>query len=307
MNDEKLSNLELLEQDIWFNFCYYYQCELDDDSTATENQSYIDQKEKIIKRMQRNDFSVNEERISFAEMMEEDLNIPFKPSQLGELLMQLNTLRVEVNNLPAKIFQRQYSDILIAYVDILGTLDSIENKKLARSAKATLAVKARYENNLHPRQEIIHRVLLEQVAQRGCKWDNPNQAVTSIIPILIKEFEKYDLIWVKSEIDLKQAELQKLEQDDELKSEPLSDNSIKRKKGSSVVKAKKVKNLQDELKKLDSILHSKNPSLKLKDLEYKMPYNNTAYLDETIIHWLREQPEILKDIVLNQAVANKNG
>jgi len=129
MIDKKLSRLEQLEQDIWLNFCYYYQCELDDESIASENQSYIDKKEKIIKRMQQNDFSVNEERISFAEMMGDDLNIPFKPSQLAEFLIQLNTLRVEVNNLPAKMFQRQYSDILIAYVQLLGGLEFIQNHK----------------------------------------------------------------------------------------------------------------------------------------------------------------------------------
>jgi len=106
MNNKELSNLELLEQDIWLNFCYYYQCELDDESTAKENQSYIDKKEKIIMRMQQNDFSVNEERVSFVEMMAEDLNIPFKPSQLAELLTQISQLRDEVGISPARIFQK---------------------------------------------------------------------------------------------------------------------------------------------------------------------------------------------------------
>ena len=297
MSDKKLLNLDMLEQDVWFNFCYYYQCELGDESIAMQNQSYIDKNEKIIKRMQQNDFSLSEQSVYLINLTGDVSVIRFKPPQFAELLTQISQLRGDVGILSAKIFQRQYSDILITYAQVLGGLEFIQNNKLARSAKAMLAVKARYDKHLHPRQEIIHRVLLEQVAQRGCKWDNPNQAVTSIIPILIKEFEKYDLIWVKSEIDLKQAELQKLEQDDELKSEPLSDHSIKRKKASSAVKAKKIKKLQDELKKLDSILHSKHPSLKLKDLNYKMPYNNTAYLDETIIHWLRGQPEILTEIL----------
>lgn len=297
MNDKKLLNLDMLEQDVWFNFCYYYQCELDDESIATQNQSYIDKNEKIIKRMKQNDFPVNEDRISFAEMMGDELNIPFKPSQLAELLIQIIQLRADVDILPAKIFQRQYSDILITYAQVLGGLEFIQNNKLARSAKAMLAVKVRYENHLHPRQEIIHRVLREQVAQRGRKWGTTNEAVTSIIPILIKEFEKYDLIWVKSQMNLMQAELQKLEQDGELKSESFSESSIKRKKVSSAVKAKKITKLQAELKKLDSILHAKHPSLKLKDLKYKMPYNNTAYLDETIIHWLRGQPEISEEIL----------
>ncbi|MFW1852818.1 hypothetical protein ACG9XR_19930 [Acinetobacter guillouiae] len=297
MNDKKLLNLDMLEQDIWFNFCYNYQCDELEIVKGTDSQVYNDSIEKIILSLQTKDFLVNERITYLAELMGKTVSVPFKPFQIAELLKRICALRRVVNHISAHHFQRQYSDILIAYVDTLGEFDSIENEILARSAKATLAVKARYGNHLHPRQEIIHRVLLEQVAQRGRKWDNPNQAVTSIIPILIKEFEKYDLIWVKSEISLKQAELQKLEQDDVHISEPLSDHSIKRKKASSAVKAKKVKNLQDELKKLDSILHSKHPSLKLKDSNYKMPYNNTAYLDETIIHWLRGQPEILKEIV----------
>ena len=143
MNDKKLSSLELLEQDIWFNFCYYYQCELDDESIATENQSYIDKKEKIIQRMKQNNFSVSELMAFRKEMMGEI--IPFKPFQIAELLMQIYTLRLDVEHLSAKIFQRQYSDILIAYVQVLGGFEFIQNNKLARSAKATLAVKARYD------------------------------------------------------------------------------------------------------------------------------------------------------------------
>ena len=143
MNDKKLSSLELLEQDIWLNFCYYYQCELDDESIATENQSYIDKKEKIIQRMKQNNFSVSELMAFRKEMMGEI--IPFKPFQIAELLMQIYTLRLDVEHLSAKIFQRQYSDILIAYVQVLGGFEFIQNNKLARSAKATLAVKARYD------------------------------------------------------------------------------------------------------------------------------------------------------------------
>ena len=120
MIDKKLSRLEQLEQDIWLNFCYYYQCELDNELIETENQSYIDQKEKIIKRMQQNDFPLSEQSAFHLEMMGDVVSIPFKPFQIAQLLMQINTLRLEVNNLPAKIFQRQYSDILIAYVQMLG-------------------------------------------------------------------------------------------------------------------------------------------------------------------------------------------
>lgn len=174
MNDKKLSSLELLEQDIWLNFCYYYQCELNDESIASENQSCIDKKEKIIKRMQQNDFAVSELMAFRQEMVGE--TIPFKPSQLAELLTHLNTLKVEMNNLPAKIFQRQYSDVLIAYVQMLGGLEFIKNNTLAKSAKAIIAVKARYAKHLYPRREIIYRILREQVAHHG-KWKNLNQAV----------------------------------------------------------------------------------------------------------------------------------
>lgn len=67
--DKKLSSLEQLEQNIWLNFCYYYQCELDNELIETENQSYIDQKEKIIKRMQQNDFPLSEQSAFHLEMM----------------------------------------------------------------------------------------------------------------------------------------------------------------------------------------------------------------------------------------------
>ena len=298
MDSKIISDLGLLEQNILENFCYYFQCDLVEEFG---NPLYAATKEKIMLRMKENDFPLSEQALSLIEASGDIKSIPFKPDQIYELLLQINSLRQDIEQLKKAHQKKRYSNILMAYVDALGgKLYLIYNTKLERQAKATQAAVASHTKNLYPRQEIIHRVLREQVAQRGRKWDTPNEAVTSIIPILIKEFEKYDVIWIKSEIDLKQAELQKLEQDDELKSESLSDNSIKRKKVSSAVKAKKIKKLQDELKKLDSILHSKHPSLKLKDLKYKMPYNNTAYLDETIIHWLRGQPEILEEILFSE-------
>lgn len=297
MNNKKLSNVELLEQDIWLNFCYYYQCELDDESTATENQSCIDKKEKIIKRMQQNDFSVNEERISFAEMMGADLNIPFKPSQLAELLIQLNTLRVEVNNLPAKIFQRQYSDILIASVQMLGGLEFIQNPTLAKSAKAIIAVKARYNKHLYPRREIIYRILREQVARRG-KWDNLNQAVNFVLVDLVKAFEVYDIQWIKSELVLKQEMLDKLEWRKLSMKQDLAELEGIPRKITTASAAKKIEKLQMELKNLNQVLKAKYPSKEMEKFGYKMPYSG-GYIAETIIHELRNQPEILKEILLN--------
>jgi hypothetical protein len=297
VNNKKLSNVELLEQDIWLNFCYYYQCELDDESTATENQSCIDKKEKIIKRMQQNDFSVNEERISFAEMMGADLNIPFKPSQLAELLIQLNTLRVEVNNLPAKIFQRQYSDILIASVQMLGGLEFIQNPTLAKSAKAIIAVKARYNKHLYPRREIIYRILREQVARRG-KWDNLNQAVNFVLVDLVKAFEVYDIQWIKSELVLKQEMLDKLEWRKLSMKQDLAELEGIPRKITTASAAKKIEKLQMELKNLNQVLKAKYPSKEMEKFGYKMPYSG-GYIAETIIHELRNQPEILKEILLN--------
>ncbi|AVF45530.1 MULTISPECIES: hypothetical protein [Acinetobacter] len=295
MNNKKLSNVELLEQDIWLNFCYYYQCELDDESTATENQSCIDKKEKIIKRMQQNDFSVNEERISFAEMMGADLNIPFKPSQLAELLIQLNTLRVEVNNLPAKIFQRQYSDILIASVQMLGGLEFIQNPTLAKSAKAIIAVKARYDKHLYPRREIIYRILREQVARRG-KWKTLNQAVNFVLDDLVKAFEEYDIQWIKSELVLKQEMLTKLERELlSVKQDKAGQGGIRRKPRTALT-SKKIVDLKKELNELNQILRAKYPSKEMEKLKYKIPYSG-GYIAETIIHELRNQPDILKEIL----------
>jgi len=297
VNNKKLSNVELLEQDIWLNFCYYYQCELDDESTATENQSCIDKKEKIIKRMQQNDFSVNEERISFAEMMGADLNIPFKPSQLAELLIQLNTLRVEVNNLPAKIFQRQYSDILIASVQMLGGLEFIQNPTLAKSAKAIIAVKARYDKHLYPRREIIYRILREQVARHG-KWKTLNQAVNSVLVDLDKAFEEYDIQWIKSELVLKQEMLDKLGWHKQSAKQAIVELEGIIRKITTASAAKKIEKLQMELKKLNQVLKAKYPSKEMEKFGYKMPYSG-GYIAETIIHELRNQPEILKEILLN--------
>lgn len=295
MDSKIISNLALLEQNILENFCYYYQCDL---VAEFGNPLYAAMKEKIMLRMKDNDFSLSEQALSLIEVSGDIKSIPFKPVQIFELLVQINSLRQDMEQLKKTLQKNRYSNILMAYVDALGgKLYLICDTTLERQAKATQAAVASHTKNLYPRREIIYRILREQVAQRGRKWDNLNQAVTSIIPILLKEFEKYDVIWIKSEITHMQAELQKLEKDDEFMSEPRSDNSVKRKKVSSAVKAKKINKIQAEIKKLDSILHSKSPSVKLKDLNYNMPYNNTAYLDETIIHWLRGQPEILEEIL----------
>ena len=244
--------------------------------------------------MQQNDFSVNEERISFAEMMGSDLNIPFKPSQLAELLTQLNALRVKVNDLPTKIFQRQYSDILIAYVQMLGGVEFIQNRTLAKSAKSIIAVKVRYDKHLYPRREIIYRILRDQVARRG-KWKNLNQAVNFILNDLLKAFEVYDIQWLKEELAEKQKMLWSLEQEWQSAKQAYADSSSVRRKPASITK--KIEKLQMELKSINQILKSKYPSREMEKFGYKMPYSG-GYIAETIIHELRTQPEILQEILL---------
>ena len=293
MINKKISDLSLLEQDIWLNFCYYYHCELDDESIANEDQTYIDKKEKIIRRMQQNDFPLSELMAFRQEMMGE--TIPFKPFQIAELLMLIYKLKVDVSNLPAKMFQRQYSDILIAYVQLLDGLEFIQNHRLARSAKATLAVKARYDKHLYPRREIIYRILREQVVQRG-KWKSLNQAVNFVLDDLVKAFEVYDVEWLQSELVRKQKLLRELEQQSkQLVTHAKAESNSMRRKPASI--AKKIEKLQLELKNLNQILKAEYPSKEMEKFGYKMPYSG-GYVAETIIHELRTQPMILSEIIL---------
>jgi hypothetical protein len=158
-------------------------------------------KEKIMLRMKDNDFSLSEQALSLIEVSGDIKSIPFKPVQIFELLVQINSLRQDMEQLKKTLQKNRYSNILMAYVDVLGgKIYLIYNTALERQAKATKAAMEKHTKSLYPRREIICRVLREQVVQRGRKWDNPTQAVTSIIPILIKEFEKDDVIWIKSEI-----------------------------------------------------------------------------------------------------------
>lgn len=294
MRNKNLSDLDQLQQDIWLNFCYYYQCDLVDMSIKLENSLHTDHFEKIIKRMQQNDFPVSEQLASLMEMMGDAFLIPFKPCQIAQLLMQINMLRLEANRLSSRMFQRQYSDILISYVQVLGGLEFIQNNKLARSAKAILAVKARYDKHLYPRREIIYRILREQVARRG-KWKNPNQAVNFILNDLVKAFEDYDVEWLQSELVLKQKLLRELEQQSkQFVTHAKAESDGVRRKPAQI--AKKIEELQLELKNLNRILKAEYPSKEMEKFGYKMPYSG-GYIAETIIHELRTQPELLREIL----------
>lgn len=293
MTSEKLSNLERLQEDIWQNFCYYYQCDLVDMSIKTENLFHTDHFQEIIKRMQQNDFPLNERFALHLEMMGDVASIPFKPIQIAQLLMQINTLKFEINHLSARVFQRKYSDILIAYVQTIGGLEFIRDIKLARSAKAILAVKARYEKHLYPRREILYRILREQVTRRG-KWKNPNEAVNFVLDDLVKAFEVYDIEWLQSELVLKQKMLRELEQESKQLHAKAQSDGVRRKPASIV---KKIEKLQLELNNLNQILKAKYPSKEMEKFGYKMPYSG-GYIAETIIHELRTQPTILSEIIL---------
>lgn len=292
MTGEKLSNLERLQGDIWQNFCYYYQCDLVDMSIKTENLFHTDHFKEIIKRMQQNDFPLNERFALHLEMMGDVASIPFKPIQIAQLLVQINTLKFEINHLSAQVFQRKYSDILIAYVQTIGGLEFIRDIKLARSAKAILAVKARYEKHLYPRREILYRILREQVTRRG-KWKNPNEAVNFVLNDLVKAFEVYDIEWLKSELALKQKMLRELEQESRQLHAKAQSDSVRRKPASIV---KKIEKLQLELSNLNQILKAKYPSKEMEKFGYKMPYSG-GYIAETIIHELKNHPEILREIL----------
>lgn len=292
MANKNLSDLDRIQQDIWLNFCYYYQCDLVDTSIKPENSLYRDHFEKIIKRMQQNDFPLSEQLACHLEMMGDVVLIPFKPFQIAQLLIQINTLRVEVEHLSTRMFQRQYSEILIAYVQIIGGLEFIQNNKLARSAKAIIAVKARYDKHLYPRREILYRILREQVARRG-KWDNLNQAVNFVLNDLVKAFEAYDIEWLQSEFVLKQKMLSELEQESKQLYVKAQSDGVRRKPASIV---KKIEKLQLELNNLNQILKVKYPSKEMEKFGYKMPYSG-GYIAETIIHELRTQPDILKEIL----------
>ena len=296
MSKEKISKLDVLEQDIWFNFCYNYKCDELNMIEDTYSQAYKDSIGKIILSLQVNDFLVNEHITYLAELIGETFSVPFKPIQIAELLKRIQELRQDVDHISAHLFQRQYSDILIAYVDTLGKPDAIENKNLARSAKATLAVKARYDKHLYPRREIIYRILREQVALRG-KWKTLNEAIHFIVDDLVKAFEVYDLEWLQSELILKQKMLGELEQSKPSVKRDKADLDGIRRKPKTASTSKKIVELKKELINLKKILNSKYPSKEMEKFGYKMPYSG-GYIAETIIHELRTQPTIRSEIIL---------
>ncbi|WP_257233327.1 hypothetical protein [Acinetobacter sp. YH12054] len=275
MFDKTTTDLNTLDDEILSLFLYFYEYTFEEED---EPSSHFDSRRKILMAcMEQNEFKVSQRIKNQQEFFGDIVSVPFEPVQIFELLKQIDSLKHEADNLPPRLYKKRYSEILLAYVEIIGTLDLIQNKEIARKAKATLAVQARYKKHLYPRREILYRVLRDHLALRGCKWDNLNQAITSILPTLKKEYDEYNIEWVRSQIDLKRGLLQKLKQ---------AESS-----------SRKIKKLQTELYELEKILESKYPSKMLEKSNFKIPYN-TDYVDETIIHELRNHPEILKEILL---------
>lgn len=282
MNFDVVTDLNDLEQEMLIIFKYWYDCDFEADIM---HPSYVAARDKIILRMQKNDFLKNPLRVTVVSQFPNDPS--FKPDQIYDLFIKIDLLKSERSNLSSRTCKQRYSEILMAYVDTMGTYYYCSNIGLARKVSAIRAVRARYDKKLLPRREILYSVLREQCALNGCKWKSLNQAVTSIIPTLIKEFEKFDVDWVKVLIKEKEEQL----------GEVMSDG-YKHRKVLSDKKARQVKELQEEIENLTSILNSKNPSVALKHFGYNMPYNNTDYMEETIIHELRKNHDLLKEIII---------
>ncbi|MFH4090148.1 hypothetical protein WAJ00_19735, partial [Acinetobacter baumannii] len=89
------------------------------------------------------DFSLSEQALSLIEASGDLKSIPFKPTQIFELLTQINSLRQGMDQLKKTLQKNHYSNILMAYVDALGgELYLIYNSTLERQAKAVRAAMA---------------------------------------------------------------------------------------------------------------------------------------------------------------------
>ncbi|ENV09152.1 hypothetical protein F4U02_16930 [Acinetobacter haemolyticus] len=284
MDFDIVSDLNDLEQEILITFKYWYDCDFEADIT---HPSYVAARDNIILRMQRNDFLKNPLRVTVISQFPNDPS--FKPSQIYDFFIKIDLLKSEKSSLSIRECKKRFSELLMAYVEVMGAYHCCRNARLERKVGAIRAVRARYDKKLLPRREILYRVLREQCALNGHKWKSLNQAVAAINPILIKEYEKFDVDWVRALIKEKEEDF----------IEVLSDG-YKRRKILSEKKAKQVKELREEIENLRSILNSEQPSVMLKKFGYNMPYNNTDYMDETIIHELRKNHDLLQEILISK-------
>ena len=123
-----------------------------------------------------------------------------------------------------------------------------------------------------------------------------NQAIHFILDDLIRAFEAYDVEWLESELVLKQEMLKQLEQGQSSEKQGKADLGGIRRKPRTASTSKKIEELKKELINLKQILKSKYPSKEMEKSKYKMPYSG-GYIAETIIHELKTQPKILKEIL----------
>jgi hypothetical protein len=267
-----------------FTFKYWYDCDFEADIT---HPSYAAARDNIILRMQQNDFLRNPLRVTVIPQFSN--NPRFKPNQIYDFFIKIDLLKSERSSLSIRECKKRFSELLMSYVEAMGANHCCRNTRLEKKVGAIRAVRARYDKKLLPRREILYRVLREQCALNGQKWKSLNQAVTSIFPTLIKEFEKFDVDWVRALIKEKEEDL----------IEVLSEG-YKRRKILSEKKAMQVKELREEIGNLRSILNSEQPSVMLKKFGYNMPYNNTDYMDETIIHELRKNHDLLQEILISK-------
>ncbi|MFW2163005.1 hypothetical protein ACG93T_16790 [Acinetobacter beijerinckii] len=284
MDFDVVSDLNDLEQEMLITFKYWYDCDFEADIT---HPSYVIARAKIILRMQQNDFLKNPRRVTVIPQFPN--NPRFMPTQMYDLIVKIDVLKSEKSTLSTRECKKRFSELLMAYVEAMGAYYCCRNARLERKVGAIRAVRARYDKKLLPRREILYRVLREQCASNGHKWKSLNQAIASINPILIQEYEKFDIAWVKALIKEKEEDLL----------EVLSDG-YKRRKILSEKKAKQVKELREEIGNLRIILNSEQPSVMLKKFGYNMPYNNTDYMDETIIHELRKNHDLLQEILISK-------
>lgn len=284
MSEINMDDLNDFEQEIFDCLSYCYDCSL---NTRKVIELSSVEKKNIKKKMQVDDYQLNPTYQLHQQLGMQKGDVPVTPKQLLEILNRLEALREKFNNLAKLEIKKLYGQLLQSCVLINENI-GIRNSKIKRRVTGLLAAQAKYEKKLYPRREILYRVLREQVQANG-KWKNLNQAVKSILPLLMKEYLKFDLIWIEDEISAKLEKMKRLRQ---MHSAPKIKNeqSINRQ---ARYYLNRLKRLETEIEELKQALYAKDPS---RALGKKMPFN-ADYTDESIIHHLRNCPDILKEIL----------
>lgn len=284
MSEINMDDLNDFEQEIFDCLSYCYDCSL---NTRKVIELSSVEKKNIKKKMQVDDYQLNPTYQLHQQLGMQKGDVPVTPKQLLEILNRLEALREKFNDLAKLEIKKLYGQLLQSCVLINENI-GIRNSKIKRRVTGLLAAQAKYEKKLYPRREILYRVLREQVQANG-KWKNLNQAVKSILPLLMKEYLKFDLIWIEDEISAKLEKMKRLRQ---MHSAPKIKNeqSINRQ---ARYYLNRLKRLETEIEELKQALYAKDPS---RALGKKMPFN-ADYTDESIIHHLRNCPDILKEIL----------